>query len=118
MVRKNIFCLAILGLSLCVSSEYFIEISPSSEPKPYEMKVGEIKSFEVAAYRKSEPNNSAVDPEGKVWWEYDKMLLKKVSSGKTSLGLKAIQEGVTPLTATSIVKNNHCQKKITILITK
>lgn len=117
-MRKNIFCLAFLGLSLCVSAEYFIEISPSSESKPYEMRLGEVKSFEVLAYRKAEPTNSTVSLEDKVWWEYDKMLLEKMSSGKTSIGLKAIYVGITSLTATTLIKNNHCQKKITILITK
>ncbi len=117
-MRKNIFCLAFLGLSLCVSSEYFIEINPGSEPRPYEMKVGEIRNFAVTAYTKSEPSNSVVSLENKVWWEYDKTLLKKTSANKASIDLKAIQEGSTSLTATTLVKNNNCQKKITILITK
>jgi len=107
-----------LGLSLCVSSEYFIEISPNNEAKPYEMKVGEIKSFEITAYEKSEANNSVISLKDKVWWEYDKMLLEKVSAGKASIGLKAIHEGLAALTATTLIKNNHCRKEINILITK
>lgn len=117
-MRKNIFCLAVLGLSLCVSSEYFIEISPNSQPVPYQMKLGEVRNFEAIAYRKEGSASSPVSLEDKVWWEYEKMLLEKVTSGKASIELKAIREGVAALTATAIIKNNNCQKKINLLITK
>ena len=117
-MRKNIFCLAFLGLSLCVSAEYFIEISPNSEPRPYEMRLGEIRSFEMIAYSKAAPANSTVSLEDKVWWQYDKMLLEKVSSSKASIGLKAIRQGTTSLTAITLIKNNQYRKEINILITE
>ena len=119
-MRKNIFAFffAFLGISLCVSGEYFIEITPNNEPNYYEIKVGDIVTFEVTAYKKSDSANSIVSLEEKVWWEYDKRLLEKFSSDKTSITLKAIREGNAYLCATTIIKNNYCQKKISILIIK
>ena len=117
-MRKMIFVFAFLGISLCVSQEYFIEINPNNEPNYYEMKVGDIVTFEVVGYKKGESANSLVTVEEKVWWDYNKRLLEKVSSDKTSITLKAIREGTTQLCATTLIKNNHCQKKISILIIK
>ncbi len=118
-MRKFIFAFTFLGIiSFCVSGEYFIEITPNNEPDYYEMKVGQIVTFEVTAYEKGEGINSLVSLEEKVWWEYDKRLLEKVSSDETSITLKALQEGNTELSATTLIKNNHCQKKIDISIIK
>lgn len=115
---RIIFAFAFLGISLCVSGEYFIEISPNNEPNFYEMKLGDIVIFEVVAYKKGDSANSIVSLEEKVWWEYDKRLLEKVSSDGSSIRVKALREGITELCATTIVKNNHCQKKISISIIK
>jgi hypothetical protein len=118
-MRKTIFAFAFFGvISLCVSGEYFIEISPNNEPDYYEMKLGEIVTFEVVAYEKGESVNSIVGLEEKVWWEYDKRLLEKASSDETSITLKAIREGIAQVSATTLIKNNHCQKEIGISITK
>jgi hypothetical protein len=118
-MRKTIFAFAFFGvISLCVSGEYFIEISPNNEPDYYEMKLGDIVTFEVTAYKKGESDNTLVGLEEKVWWQYDKRLLEKVSSDETSIRLKAVREGVTQLCATTLIKNNHCQKKISISIIK
>lgn len=117
-MRRIIFAFAFLGVSLCVSGDYFIEINPNNEPNFYEIKVGEIVRFEVIGYRKGESDNTLVTLEEKVWWEYDKRLLEKASSDKTSIKLKAIREGVSELFATTLIKNNHCQKKINLSIIK
>ena len=115
---RIIFALAFLGISLCVSQEYFIEVNPNNEPDYYEMRIGDIVTFEVSGYKKGQSGNSLVSLEGKIWWEYDKRLLEKVSSGESSIRLKAIKEGISQLSATTIIKNNHCQEEISISITK
>jgi hypothetical protein len=118
MRYKNIFALAFLGLSLCVSGEYFIEITPNNESGFYEMKVDEVVTFRVAAYEKSQNSNVLISLDNTIWWEYNRSLLEKVSSDAASITLKAVSEGNSELSATTIVKNSHCLKKINILIIK
>lgn len=117
-MRKNIFALGFLGLVICANSKYFIEITPNNELNQYEMKVGDIVKFKVSVYEKGETSDTLISFDGKVWWEYDKSLLKKVSSDEAAIELKAIREGIGELSATTVVKTEHCQKKISILITK
>jgi len=115
-MRNSFLAFAFLGLAVCVSGEYFIEITPNSEPNYYEMKINDSRAFTVSAYEKGEKENSLTGLEEKVWWEYDKSLLEKLSSDETSITLKAIREGISELSATTIVKTQHCQKKINIAI--
>lgn len=116
---KIMFAFAFLAVSFCVDGgEYLIEISPSIEEGYYEMKIGDIVTFEVTAYERNENSKTLISLEEKIWWEYDKRLLEKVSSDENSIRLKAIREGVMRLGATTIIKNNHCQKKINISIIK
>lgn len=112
------FALAFLGISVCVSGEYFIEITPNYEPDYYQMKLGDTVSFKVNAYQKSATSNSLVELKEKVWWEYDLRLLEKVFLDNTSVTLKAKKEGMSGLCATTLVKNQYCRKKISISIIK
>lgn len=113
------FIFVFLGaVSFCVAGEYFIEISPANEKDFYKMKVGEIVRFEVSAYKKSDNENYLVNIQDKIWWQYNKRVLEKISSDGSSLTLKAINKGVSELCATSIIKNNRCQKTISVLVTE
>ncbi|MFH1229967.1 MAG: hypothetical protein V1709_00580 [Planctomycetota bacterium] len=115
---KKMCILAFIGFSLCVSSEYFIDITPHNEANQYEMKLNDSVTFKVSGYAQEGDSVSNAAVEDKIWWEFDKTLLEKVSSDKTSLTLKAIKEGIAELCATTLIKNNHCQKKINISIIK
>lgn len=117
-MRNNFFALMFLGLTVCASGEYFIQITPNNEPTYYEINVNDAVTFTAAAYEKGENENIPIGIEEKVWWEYDKRLLEKVSSDTTSITLKAIREGIGELRATAIIKNKHCQNKINISIMK
>lgn len=118
-MRKTMFAFAFLGLSICVSGgEYFIEINPSAESGFYEINVGDIVTFEVTAYKRDDDTTTSVNLNEKIWWQYSKRLFEKVSSSENSIRLKAIRESATQLGATTIIKNNHCQKKINIAIIK
>ncbi len=119
-MRRIISAFAFLSISLCVSGDYFIEISPNNEPNFYEIRLNDTVRFEVIGYRKGEASNTLVTLEDKVWWEYDKRLLEKVSSDtdKASIRLKAIREGVSELSAATLIKSNHCKKGMNISMIK
>lgn len=117
-MRRPFLSFVILGVSLCISGEYFIEIHPNNEPNFYEMKVGDVATFEVTAYKVDDTPQLLSGFSEKVWWQYNKRVLEKVSSSKTSITLRAKRQGGAELCATTVVKNNHCRKKIKISILK
>lgn len=117
---RSFILVALLGVSLCtLEGEYFIEINPGIEQDFYKMNIGDTVTFEVTAYKREDNSKTLVGLDGeRIWWEYNKRLFEKVSSSQNSIRLKAIREGVTQLGATTIIKNNHCRKKINISIIK
>lgn len=117
-MQKNIFALAFLGLTICASNEYFIEINPNNGEAPYEMKLGEAKTFVVSGYQKTADTDTLVGLEDKIWWEFDKSLLEMVSQDQdgSSITLKAIKPGIGELSAATLIKTNLCQKKIIIVV--
>jgi len=118
-MRKFFLALSFLSaISICVPGDYFIRITPNREPNIYQIRLNQVKTFRVTAYRKDTSRNVITPLEDSVWWEYDKRLLEKVSSTHSTIRLKAIREGVSELSATAIIKNKRCQKKMNILINK
>ncbi len=113
-----VFAFVLAGVSLCVSGDYFIEIVPHNEAKPYVMKLNETILFKAEAYRKADTVDSKENIDGKVLWKYDKRFLEKVSSNEISINLKAVKEGASQLSAICFVTNSQCQKEIDISITK
>ena len=111
----------LLGLVIqpTCSHQYFVEIQPATEGEVYHMQVGNIATFELATFEKTEggdiPVQIAID---RTFWNFDKRFLEKVYSDNYSIQLKATKAGAARLEVTTFIKNSKDAKSLTILITK
>lgn len=116
MLRLMFTFFILAKISFCVEGNYFIDIIPQGGDKPYAIKSAETITFTVAAYKKTKSNDDKAALTGKVWWQYDKKLFKKISQTKESISLKAINTGRGQIQANTLIKNKLCEKKIDVFI--
>lgn len=113
--------LAMFGLIFqpTCAHQYFVKIQPATEGEVYKVQVGDIVTFELSVFEKTEksdvPANIEID---KTFWNFDKRLLEKVYSDNYSLQLKAVKVGTAGLEITTFIQNSQDSKNLTILITE
>lgn len=115
---KSLVALGIFILPLCTQPvTYRIDITPRDSNDLFEMEVNTTVTFNVVAYKEEEDATTetevAID---KLWWNFDKSTLTKISSSLNSITLKATKSGISNLTAIAMLKNQNCAKTITILV--
>lgn len=113
--------LALVGLVVQPScgQQYFVKILPEKEGEVYQMHLGEVATFRLATFEKTEEGEVAARVEiDKTLWNFDKHLLEKVYSDNYSIQLRAVKAGTATVDVTTFIQNFHDIKSLTILITK
>lgn len=113
--------LALVGLVIqpTCGHQYFVKILPAKEGEVYQMQVGEVATFKLATFEKTEEGELPARVEiDKTLWNFDKHLLEKVYSDNYSIQLRAVKAGTATIDVTAFMQNFHDIKSLTILITK
>lgn len=111
--------LALLGVVFqpACGHQYFTKLEPATEGEVYEMRVGEIVTFELTTFEKTDGGEVPVDVKiDKTFWNYNKRLLDKIHSDNYSLKLRAVRIGTAGLEVTTFIQNRQDIKNLTILI--
>ena len=119
-MRSFVF-LALIGLIIqpTCGYQYFVKIQPAIEGEVFQMKVGDMVTFELTTFKKTEEGEAPVQVEiDKTFWNFDKRILEKRYSDNYAIQLKAVKIGTATLEVTTFIKNSQDIKNLTILVTK